>query len=98
MLGFLYTDTITVKLAGATDDYGQPTFTDSTIQGCLQPSTKRTVDNNGNIITSNAVINTMTDLAMNTRFVYNGKEFEIQRKDKVTNHLTGVFSHYSYVF
>lgn len=98
MLGFLYTDTITVKTAGTVDDYGQPAFAPTTIKGCLQPSTKRSVDNNGNIITSNAVVNTLTNLDMNDRFVYNGKEYEIQRKDAITNHLTGMFSHYSYLF
>lgn len=98
MLGFMYTDTISVKIAGVTDDYGQPTFSTSTIKGCLQPSTKRTIDANGNTIQMNAMLNTSTELKLNDRIVYNSKEYEIQRVDKVVNHLTGIFSHFSYLF
>lgn len=81
-----------------TDDWGQVAYTTTTIKGCLQPSTKRQIDNNGNIITSNAELHTLTDLAMNAKITYNGKDFELQRKDTVKNHLTGIFDHYEYLF
>ena len=98
MLGLLYNDTITVKIPSGQDEWGQAAFTTTTIAGCLQPSTKRQIDNNGNIITSNALLNTLNDLAMNSKITYNGKDYEIQRKDTVKNHLTNQLDHYEYLF
>lgn len=97
MLGFMYTDNITVKPFASINDYGDKTYSaDIVIKGSLQGKTSNRIDGNGNIVVTDLLI--FSNIALNQAdiIVHNGRERDIVSIDCVRNHLTGGISHYEY--
>ena len=95
MLDFMYTDDIVLLVPSIeTDAYGQPTYTEKTIKGCLQSKSKQVTDSNGNLTVTNNLLCTNEPITLANRIRIDGNDRDIVAVDKIVNHLMGNISHY----
>ena len=99
MLDFMYTDDIVLLVPSSTTDaYGQYTYTEKNIKGCLQSKSKQVTDSNGNLIVTNNLLCTNEPITLANRIRIDGNDRDIIAVDKIVNHLTGNIDHFEAVF
>lgn len=95
MLDFMYTDDIVLLVPSSTTDaYGQYTYTEKTINGCLQSKSKQVTDSKGNLVVTNNLLCTNEPITLANRIRIDSNDRDIIAVDKIVNHLMGIVSHY----
>ena len=63
MLDFLYSETITIQIFSSGDTFSGRSYTPDTIKGAIQSEERNQTSDDGQIITTNKVLNTLEDLS-----------------------------------
>ena len=91
----MYTDDIVLLVpTGETDAFGQYTYTEKTIKGCLQSESKQVTDSNGNLTVTNNLLCTNEPITLANRIRIDGNDRDIVNAKPIINHLMGGIDHY----
>lgn len=95
----LYNESITIKTITGGNPAEGYTYTSSTIDGAIFQKTRSNEQDNGEVIITNNILNTMQELDISTNLiVYGGRDRKIIDIQRAYNHFDGSLDHWEFSF